>query len=106
MVGGACKQQLIGRYRQPCWWRQNNQKSAAKSGNHAVGLTVETKRAGSPSLIQLKIDQQTNIAPGNNGWSNYNVLVKSDGVGISKPAGTYTDKYKHSSVILIHLNAI
>ncbi|MCA4814489.1 hypothetical protein [Acinetobacter towneri] len=67
-------------------------KSAAKSGNHAVGLTVETKRAGSPSLIQLN-DQQTNIAPGNNGWSTYNVLVKSDGVGISKPAGTYTDKY-------------
>ena len=67
-------------------------KSAAKSGSHAVGLTVETKLAGSSSVIQLN-DQQTNIAPGSNGWNSYNVLVKSDGVGISKPAGTYTDKY-------------
>ncbi|WP_168399174.1 hypothetical protein [Acinetobacter indicus] len=67
-------------------------KSAAKSGSHAVGLTVETKLAGSSSVIQLN-DQQTNIAPGSNGWNSYNALVKSDGVGISKPAGTYTDKY-------------
>ena len=67
-------------------------KSAAKSGSHAVGLTVETKLAGSSSVIQLN-DQKTNIAPGNNGWNTYNVLVKSDSVGISKPAGTYTDKY-------------
>ena len=67
-------------------------KSAAKSGSHAVGLTVETKLTGSSSVIQLN-DQQTNIAPGSNGWNSYNVLVKSEGVGISKPAGTYTDKY-------------
>ena len=67
-------------------------KSAAKSGSHAVGLTVETKLTGSSSVIQLN-DQQTNIAPGSNGWNSYNVLVKSDGVGISKPAGTYTDNY-------------
>ena len=67
-------------------------KSQAISGNHAVGLTVETTLAGSSSVIQLN-DQKTNIAPGNNGWNTYNVLVKSDSVGISKPAGTYTDKY-------------
>ena len=67
-------------------------KSAAKSGSHAVGLTVETKLTGSSSVIQLN-DQQTNIAPGSNGWNSYNVLVKSEGLGISKPAGTYTDKY-------------
>ena len=71
-------------------------KSKAKLGvgNNApaVGLTVETKRAGSPSIILLN-DKQTNIAPGSNGWNTYNVFVKSDSVGISKPAGTYTDKY-------------
>ena len=67
-------------------------KSAAKSGSHAVGLTVETKLTGSSSVIQLN-DQQTNIAPGSNGWNSYNVLVKSESVGISKPAGTYTDNY-------------
>lgn len=67
-------------------------KSKAKSGNHAVGLTVETTLAGSSSVIKLN-DQKNNIAPGNNGWNTYNVLVKSDSVGISKPAGTYTDKY-------------
>lgn len=67
-------------------------KSEAKSGSHAVGLTVETKRTGSSSVIKLN-DQQTNIAPGSNGWNTYNVFVKSDSVGISKPAGTYTDKY-------------
>ena len=67
-------------------------KTAAKSGSHAVGLTVETKLTGSSSVIQLN-DQQTNIAPGSNGWNSYNVLVKSEGVGISKPAGTYTDNY-------------
>ena len=67
-------------------------KSEAKSGSHAVGLTVETKRVGSPSIILLN-DKQTNIAPGSNGWNTYNVFVKSDSVGISKPAGTYTDNY-------------
>ncbi|WP_179993924.1 MULTISPECIES: hypothetical protein [unclassified Acinetobacter] len=71
-------------------------KSKAKLGvgNNApaVGLTVETKRAGSPSIILLN-DKQTNIAPGSNGWNTYNVFVKSDSVGISKPAGTYTDNY-------------
>lgn len=67
-------------------------KSEAKSGSHAVGLTVETKRVGSPSIILLN-DKQTNIAPGSNGWNTYNVLVKSESVGISKPAGTYTDNY-------------
>ncbi len=30
--------------------------------------TVETKRAGSPSIILLN-DKQTNIAPGSNGWN-------------------------------------
>ena len=67
-------------------------KSEAQSGSHAVGLTVETKRTGSSSVIKLN-DQQTNIAPGSNGWNTYNVLVKSESVGISKPAGTYTDNY-------------
>ncbi len=67
-------------------------KSEAKSGSHAVDLTVETSLAGSSSVIKLN-DQQTNIAPGSNGWNTYNVFVKSDSVGISKPAGTYTDKY-------------
>ena len=69
-------------------------KSKAKSsdGKHEVGLTVETSLAGSSSVIKLN-DQKNNIAPGSDGWNTYNVLVKSDSVGISKPAGTYTDKY-------------
>lgn len=67
-------------------------KSQAKSGNHAVDLTVQTKLVGSSSVIQLN-DQQNNIEPGSNSWNSYNVLVDSQSVGISKPAGTYTDKY-------------
>jgi hypothetical protein len=57
-----------------------------------MDLTVQTKLAGSSSVIQLN-DQQNNIEPGSNGWNSYNVLVQSQSVGISKPAGTYTDKY-------------
>ncbi|MDH1439522.1 hypothetical protein N5I27_14520 [Acinetobacter johnsonii] len=66
--------------------------SEAKNGGNAVGIEVRTRKAGSPTVIQLN-DPQVNTAPGPGGWNTYNVEVKSDYVGMSKPAGTYSDNY-------------
>ncbi|NNH00624.1 hypothetical protein [Acinetobacter sp. ANC 5414] len=66
-------------------------RSEAKSGSNAVGITVETRLAGSSHLIKLN-EQKNDITPGRGGWNSYNVSVKSDYVGISKPAGNYSDK--------------
>lgn len=67
--------------------------SLAKSGSNSVGIEVSTRKAGPGNpLIKLN-DPQANTTPGPMGWNTYNVEVKSDYVGMSKPAGTYSDNY-------------
>lgn len=66
--------------------------SKAKNGHNSVDLEVKTYKHGSMSPIKLN-DTQHHIEPGHHGWSSYDVKVKSEYVGMSKPAGIYSDEY-------------
>ena len=94
MVGANAKYNLLVNTDNNVSDKSTKSKAKLGGGDHApaVGLTIKTQLDNSSSVILLN-DEKTNIAPGSNGWNTYNVLVKSDSVGISKPAGTYTDKY-------------
>ena len=67
--------------------------SKVKMGANEIPITVTTKLAGSATNIPLNTPQN-NIAVALGGWNTYNVNVTSAAVGISKPAGVYTDQYK------------
>lgn len=66
--------------------------SKVKMGTNEIPINVTTKLAGSATNIPLGT-AQTNIAVALGGWNTYNVNVTSAAVGISKPAGVYTDQY-------------
>lgn len=66
--------------------------SKVKMGAHEIPITVTTKQQGTMTNIALGA-AQTNVAVALGGWNTYDVNVTSAAVGISKPAGTYTDQY-------------
>ena len=66
--------------------------SRVKNGNNEIPIIVTTNLAGSTTNIPLGA-AQTNQSVAIGGWNTYNVKVTSQEVGISKPAGIYTDEY-------------
>ena len=67
--------------------------SKVKMGTNEIPITITTKLSGSATNIPLNTPQ-SNIAVALGGWNTYNVNVTSAAVGISKPAGTYSELYK------------
>lgn len=66
--------------------------SKVKFGNNEIPIVVKTTRQGSSNVIPLG-QVQSNQTVGLGSWAEYNVNVSSQQVGITKPAGVYTDNY-------------
>lgn len=66
--------------------------SKVKMGTHEIPINVTTTQQGTMANVALGT-AQTNVGVALGGWNTYDVKVTSAAVGISKPAGTYTDQY-------------
>ena len=66
--------------------------SSVKNGAHSIATTVNTTGpTGAVSLGVLKANEPATLAGPKN---NYSIAIQATGPwGLSKPAGTYTDKY-------------
>jgi len=70
--------------------------SALKYGTYSIPTTVTTKR-GSNNVNLGSIKYNEPMTAGTSSLNDYSITVQTSGsLGISKPAGTYTDKYNIS----------